>query len=342
MTKRRPKNNPKQSQTATPIASLGQAASTTRSGDDTTSPPRTLASTKAMLERLPSLSRILSVLMLLLGIFAVGALFYKVMAGFFVPLFLAALLVVIFRPVHDWIYVKTKGKRRLAAASTTLMILMMVLMPMIVVLSVATSQFTAMVSHMNFNDLTAALDRARDQFGISLPHAEKFRRLDELTDSLDDSVLSSEGLRGVNPDTSVSVFLKTLSGVMQAPENRQEILDNIAEAKSLRDLLRQTLRRRPRSIASTNWRDLCRRTVTPRILAAGKRGSKNWAAKKRAAMKWAAGHRSHRQRRARPNCQPPPPRMPSNWTTARLTATHPTLRSRWINSTQKNNFIARV
>tara|TARA_R110002073_G_scaffold7245_3_gene41342 strand:+ start:1062 stop:2774 length:1713 start_codon:yes stop_codon:yes gene_type:complete len=186
-----------------------------------------------MLERLPSLSRILSVLMLLLGIFAVGALFYKVMAGFFVPLFLAALLVVIFRPVHDWIYVKTKGKRRLAAASTTLMILMMVLMPMIVVLSVATSQFTAMVSHMNFNDLTAALDRARDQFGISLPHAEKFRRLDELTDSLDDSVLSSEGLRGVNPDTSVSVFLKTLSGVMQAPENRQEILDNIAEAKSL-------------------------------------------------------------------------------------------------------------
>ncbi|WP_345324192.1 AI-2E family transporter [Novipirellula rosea] len=233
MTKRRPKNNPKQSQPATPIASPGQAASTTRSGDDTTSPPRTLASTKAMLERLPSLSRILSVLMLLLGIFAVGALFYKVMAGFFVPLFLAALLVVIFRPVHDWIYVKTKGKRRLAAASTTLMILMMVLMPMIVVLSVATSQFTAMVSHMNFNDLTAALDRARDQFGISLPHAEKFRRLDELTDSLDDSVLSSEGLRGVNPDTSVSVFLKTLSGMMQAPENRQEILDNIAEAKSL-------------------------------------------------------------------------------------------------------------
>ncbi|WP_442506093.1 AI-2E family transporter [Novipirellula sp. SH528] len=233
MTKRRPKNNPKQPQPAAPVANPDEAVTTTGAGDDGSSPPHTLASTKAMLERLPSLSRILSVLMLLLGIFAVGALFYKVMAGFFVPLFLAALLVVIFRPVHDWIYVQTKGKRRLAAASTTLMILMMVLMPMIVVLSVATSQFTAMVSHMNFNDLTAALDRARDQFGISLPHAEKFRRLDELTDSLDDSVLSGEGLRGINQDTSVAVFLQSLSGVMQAPENRQKILDNISEAKSL-------------------------------------------------------------------------------------------------------------
>ncbi|EMI18098.1 permease [Rhodopirellula maiorica SM1] len=113
------------------------------------------------------------------------------------------------------------------------MILMMVLMPMIVVLSVATSQFTAMVSHINFNDLTEALDRARDQFGISLPHAEKFRRLDELTDSLDDSVLSGEGLRGIDEETSVAVFLKSLSGMMQISENRQIILENIAEAKSL-------------------------------------------------------------------------------------------------------------
>ncbi|GAA5505891.1 AI-2E family transporter [Novipirellula caenicola] len=232
MTKRRPKNSAKPPQPSSSLASSPQSSSTTGTGVDP-SPPRTLASTKAMLERLPSLSRILSVLMLLLGIFAVGALFYKVMAGFFVPLFLAALLVVIFRPVHDWIYIQTKGKRRLAAATTTLMILMMVLMPIIVVLSVATSQFTAMVSHINFNDLTNALDRARDQFGISLPHAEKFRRLDELTDSLDDSVLASEGLRGIDQETSVAEFLMSLSGVMQASEHRQIILDNISEAKSL-------------------------------------------------------------------------------------------------------------
>ncbi len=107
------------------------------------------------------------------------------MASFFVPLFLAALLVVIFRPVHQWIYHRIGKKPRLASLATTTLILMVVLMPIILLISVATSQFTAMVSHMNFNDLTVALNRARDQFGISLPYAEQFRRLDELTDSLD-------------------------------------------------------------------------------------------------------------------------------------------------------------
>ena len=46
---------------------------------------------------LPPLSRILSVVMLILGIVVIGGLFLKVMAGFFIPLFLAALLVVIFQ-----------------------------------------------------------------------------------------------------------------------------------------------------------------------------------------------------------------------------------------------------
>ena len=141
---------------------------------------------RTLFPALPSLSRILSVVMLILGIIAVGALFYKVMASFFVPLFLAALLVVIFRPVHQWIYHRIGDRPRIAALATTSMILFVVLVPIILLISVATSQFTAMVSHMNFNDLTAALDRARDQLGISLDNAEQFRRLDELADTLDE------------------------------------------------------------------------------------------------------------------------------------------------------------
>jgi len=143
---------------------------------------------RTMFPELPSLSRILSVVMLILGIIAVGALFYKVMASFFVPLFLAALLVVIFRPVHTWIFHRIGDRPRLAALATTSLVLMVVLMPIILLLSVATSQFTAMVSHMNINDLSAALNRARDQLGISLDNAEQFRRLDVLADSLDEPV----------------------------------------------------------------------------------------------------------------------------------------------------------
>jgi predicted PurR-regulated permease PerM len=135
---------------------------------------------------LPSLSRILSVVMLILGIVAVGALFYKVMAGFFVPLFLAALLVVLFRPVYLRILERCRNRRQVAAMATTLLIMTVVLLPIFLLLSVAASQFTAMVSHVNFNDLSAALDRGREQVGISLPYAEQFRRLDSLSDNLDE------------------------------------------------------------------------------------------------------------------------------------------------------------
>ena len=89
---------------------------------------------------LPPLSRILSVVMLILGIVVVGALFLKVMAGFFVPLFLAALLVVIFRPVHQWFYQRTGNRPRLAAMLTTSLVLLMVLIPVVALISVATSQ----------------------------------------------------------------------------------------------------------------------------------------------------------------------------------------------------------
>ncbi len=163
------------------------------------------------LPRLPSLSRVMSVVMLMIGIVAIGALFYKVMAGFFVPLFLATLLVVIFRPVHQWIYFRIGEKPRLAALSTTLLVLMVVLLPLIIVLSVATSQFTAMISHANFSDLSSALDRAREQLSIALPHAEQFRRLDTLADSFD------------------------------TPDNPEDLLLNIDEAVTLVRFLQQEI-----------------------------------------------------------------------------------------------------
>ncbi|MEM8668408.1 MAG: AI-2E family transporter [Planctomycetota bacterium] len=137
------------------------------------------------LTQFPSLARVVSVAVLIVGIIAVGALFYRVMAGFFVPLFLAALLVVIFRPVHQWFGLRLKGRHRLAALATTATVLMVVLLPVALLLSVAATQFTVMVSHVDFADLTAALDDARDQLGVALPKADQFRRIDELADNLD-------------------------------------------------------------------------------------------------------------------------------------------------------------
>ncbi len=168
---------------------------------------------------LPSLSRVLSVVMLILGILAVGALFYKVMAGFFVPLFLAALLVVLFRPVYLHILKRCKDRRQVAAMATTLLIMTVVLFPIFLLISVAASQFTAMVSHVDFNDLSAALDRGREQVGISLPYAEQFRRLDTLSDSLDEPERA-----GVDGTPIIS---------SEAKVAQEMVLENITEALTL-------------------------------------------------------------------------------------------------------------
>ncbi|MEO9594301.1 AI-2E family transporter, partial [Rhodopirellula bahusiensis] len=106
---------------------------------------------QVLFPQLPSLSRIMSVVMLVIGILAVGVLFYRLMIGFFVPLFLAALLVVIFRPVHLWIFEKVGRRRRLAAGTTTALILFIVLLPLGVLVSVATTQFTILLSKMNLS-----------------------------------------------------------------------------------------------------------------------------------------------------------------------------------------------
>ena len=132
----------------------------------------------------PTMARLLSIVMLILGIVAVGVLFYRVMAGFFVPLFLAVLLVVLFRPVHEWILNRVGNRARLACFLTTSLIMIVVLAPVFTVISIATGQFTAMVSHVNFEDLTSALQRGREQIGVSLKHPEQFRRLDQLADNL--------------------------------------------------------------------------------------------------------------------------------------------------------------
>ncbi|MCM2369382.1 AI-2E family transporter [Aporhodopirellula aestuarii] len=133
--------------------------------------------------QLPSLSRIMSVVMLVIGILAVGVLFYQVMVGFFVPLFLAALLVVIFRPVYLWFLLKTGRRKRLAAGMTTGLVLFIVLLPLVMLVSVATTQFTVLLSRMN-GSASVAMDRVRGQLGLDLMHADHFRELDRIVDTM--------------------------------------------------------------------------------------------------------------------------------------------------------------
>lgn len=74
--------------------------------------------------------RVVSFIVLLAVIVLIGSMFFQVMVQFIVPLFLAAVLVVIFKPLHMWVLSRMDSKPRLAAAVTTCLIVLIVLVPL--------------------------------------------------------------------------------------------------------------------------------------------------------------------------------------------------------------------
>ncbi len=70
------------------------------------------------------MSRLISFAVLIAIIIIIGLLFYKVLIGFFIPVFLATVLVVIFRPLHHWVLDRVGQRERLAAGLTTLLIML--------------------------------------------------------------------------------------------------------------------------------------------------------------------------------------------------------------------------
>jgi predicted PurR-regulated permease PerM len=82
--------------------------------------------------------RIVTLIILTVLVIALGFLFIQVMIGFLVPLFLAVLLTVLFRPLHKAITLRLGGYHRTAAAITTLLILVIVLAPLVFVIVHAT------------------------------------------------------------------------------------------------------------------------------------------------------------------------------------------------------------
>lgn len=78
---------------------------------------------------MPSVPRVISLIVLVAVLLGISVLFFRVMATFLVPLFLAAVLTVVFRPLHAWVLDKLNGRNQLAALATTLLISLGVVVP---------------------------------------------------------------------------------------------------------------------------------------------------------------------------------------------------------------------
>jgi predicted PurR-regulated permease PerM len=95
------------------------------------------------------MARMVSFVVLLVILLVIAGLFFRVMANFLLPMFLALLLVVMFGPLHRWFIVKCRGRDRLAAGLTTASILLIFLVPMLFIVLQAVWEGVAIYHRAN-------------------------------------------------------------------------------------------------------------------------------------------------------------------------------------------------
>ena len=131
------------------------------------------------------MSRMVSFIALIAIIVVIGFLFFRVMAPFLLPLFLAVLMVVIFHPIHRRILNRCRGRVRVASAVTTCTVLLIVLLPLLVVMVMAAAEGSAVLARQDPAELRAKIARARDQFDLlKMPYAEPMREIERLFSTL--------------------------------------------------------------------------------------------------------------------------------------------------------------
>ena len=75
------------------------------------------------------MTRVVSFVALIGIVILVSVLVFQVMASFLLPMFLAIVMVVVFRPMHRWFFDRFNGRNRLASIVTTAVIMLIVLAP---------------------------------------------------------------------------------------------------------------------------------------------------------------------------------------------------------------------
>ena len=134
------------------------------------------------------MSRKISFWILLGVIFLMVIIFFRVMASFLVPMFLAAILCVMFGPVHVWIFKKVNGRPRTAALLTTGTILLVVLVPLIILITLAILESREIVSKLDANSIKNKAEKVRTSLKLDFPYKEDFESIESALDQLTSDV----------------------------------------------------------------------------------------------------------------------------------------------------------
>ncbi len=180
------------------------------------------------------MARIASLLVLLVIIGLLGFVFVRVMAGFWLPLFLAALLVVIFRPLHQWILDACEGKQKRAAILTTLAILLVVLGPLGWISTIAVAEAKGLFSRSWADDVKHIETRTsglRTRFKLDMPFAEPLKNLEDLFQQLMSQHQGEGGpaILEIDPQVCVQLIDQTNDAIVEIQRQLTQRQSNAAD-----------------------------------------------------------------------------------------------------------------
>ncbi len=176
------------------------------------------------------MTRLISFAVLIAIIIIIGLLFYKVLIGFFIPVFLASVLVVVFNPLHRWVLEKTGQREQFAAVLTTMLIMTMLLLPIGALATASAVQGLRLIELNDAKSVALRLSQIRSRLGLEMPpYNEELRvvseELDEIVERTADSVVSEDNdkLRHVGERTTST--LNELKEAVAATGSSSELYD---------------------------------------------------------------------------------------------------------------------
>jgi predicted PurR-regulated permease PerM len=124
------------------------------------------------------MARLVSFVILVAILVLIAFLFFRVMAGFLLPLFLAALLGVVFQPLYQWTLTRCRNQRYVAATITTLLVMLSVLAPAALVFTLAGAQVASLASQIRGTNVRQKLDDLRKDFSLNVPKRNELERIE--------------------------------------------------------------------------------------------------------------------------------------------------------------------
>ena len=130
-----------------------------------------------------NLAKVTSFIVLLLGIVLIGGLFLRVMSSFLLPLFLAALSVVVFGPAHSWWMRRLPGRRKTTALIVTVLIVLTIVLPLAWALVLGITEGVDLAAG-DWSQLPRKLAGFRDATRLEMPFGNLLGRIRRQVDGL--------------------------------------------------------------------------------------------------------------------------------------------------------------